>query len=886
MKTFLKYICITATVTLLAACSKDELHIPGRTESIEFVMRPTSFNGLDVSTVSTKALLEEEVTEIEAAIYSRYYMIFDKDGNIVQGRTALGIDETSMVLTPNRGTGPFRVCFFANIPTSYLSSISKYSDLSTKRLDFDYADHDETGYIGIPVIDGNMCFPMYGEALFPSEDVTPVNNKVIVPLERLFAKVVLNMKAYFDASIGDLLLDSPNLTIFSYSINNLPKSVLLVPPTETPWADSKSDSYFNNYDIDINDITIDNSNILYDEFTTLPKYSTIYVPEYIIKPIEGAENATDQRLKPTLIDEDKRPVYLSMQAKAHQSNFVDVPLEYKIYLGGNAVNDFSLLRNTRYNNYMTITGTGEAVMGMDHRVEAGYFNLANPDNSGPDEPANCYIISKPGRYLIPMYKGNTTTQLTGVTQAETIDINGSSANTITDAQIVTRDGSEFVLFNANMPVSGGTITPTTVAGGNKLMTVKDQNGNILWSWHLWFCDDDLRPDLDVSMTRYPNNSGNWNQYYVMNRALGATNPITLNNLGIGSSVLGYLASFIGIELNDFVWQDGLYYQWGRKDPLLPTSENIDGSTSLTEAYSSSIKNPQKFYSNWNGTGGGWASEKSINDPCPPGYKVPSNSIWRSSNPDAKGFLFDVPVIGEMNVSTTTSTAYTYNLTQNVSETSASGYIFFPYGGKYGSDGRKQEHISEAIRVTTDANFSSYYAIPTAHEIAASLDLIQMTPKEFRNIVVEFNHEVNHGAFWASDKNSLSYGYATVNTNSGGLLEGLLGGAYRIISCEYQTGKSNYTTEKRQEQVLWWTQEVEYHIYDGTVNWNNNWKTLSEEELSSTNWTLEKLQINNDIPSYLEENGINTEAYIYKIDTSNSPVSGLQVRCVREDSPVQ
>lgn len=840
MKTFLKYICITATVTLLAACSKDELHIPGRTESIEFVMRPTSFNGLDVSTVSTKALLEEEVTEIEAAIYSRYYMIFDKDGNIVQGRTALGIDETSMVLTPNRGTGPFRVCFFANIPTSYLSSISKYSDLATKRLDFEYADHDETGYIGIPVIDGNMCFPMYGEALFPSEDVTPVNNKVIVPLERLFAKVVLNMKAYFDASIGDLLLDSPNLTIFSYSINNLPNSVLLVPPTETPWADSKSDSYFNNYDIDINDITIDNSNILYDEFTTLPKYSTIYVPEYIIKPIEGAENATDQRLKPTLIDEDKRPVYLSMQAKAHQSNFVDVPLEYKIYLGGNAVNDFSLLRNTRYNNYMTITGTGEAVMGMDHRVEAGYFNLANPDNSGPDEPANCYIISKPGRYLIPMYKGNTTTQLTGVTQAETIDINGSSANTITDAQIVTRDGSEFVLFNANMPVSGGTITPTTVAGGNKLMTVKDQNGNILWSWHLWFCDDDLRPDLDVSMHKYPNESGNWNGQYVMNRALGATNAITLNNLGLGSYLLTFLGDIIGLNLTDFVWQDGLYYQWGRKDPMTSSPSTGSGAS-----HQNSVLNPSRFYTDWDGTMGGWTETKSINDPCPPGYRVPSSNVWRNTNSDAAGFNYNLPIVGNVHIPTSTETAYTYNLTNGETETSASGYIFFGYPGYLGTNG----NMISSYDVKKPLVDNEY--VFTANNLAVAA--ISTEQREYSNFNMTVDVNVKNGAIWATDINALSYSYGT--TPLAEIQERIT-----IVSAQRRTRTRRYA----------WS------------NWGE-WSSptiVSGGDIS----TADKALMLIDLIAKLTE--ISNHGYDKIKGDGNYAASGLQVRCVREDSPAQ
>ena len=107
------------------------------------------------------------------------------------------------------------------------------------------------------------------------------------------------------------------------------------------------------------------------------------------------------------------------------------------------------------------------------------------------------------------------------------------------------------------------------------------------------------------------------------------------------------------------------------------------------------------------------------------------------------------------------------------------------------------------------------------------------------------------------------------------------GGYRIVSCEYRTGKAHYDVVVRKETVLWWQVDVTYHVYDGTIDWNNNWTTLSGDDLNSTNWTLEKAAINLELHDYLEENGVEGDFYTYDIDTSNPTANGLQIRCVME-----
>ena len=101
----------------------------------------------------------------------------------------------------------------------------------------------------------------------------------------------------------------------------------------------------------------------------------------------------------------------------------------------------------------------------------------------------------------------------------------------------------------------------------------------------------------------------------MNRPLGATKTLTDD-----SQIMQWLST--QTDLNVECWTDGLYYQWGRKDPF---ALNEDGE--LNDDY------PIAFYNDWSidKAGTGWTSDKSVNDPCPPGYKVPSNSIWTEND---------------------------------------------------------------------------------------------------------------------------------------------------------------------------------------------------------------------------------------------------------------
>ena len=84
--------------------------------------------------------------------------------------------------------------------------------------------------------------------------------------------------------------------------------------------------------------------------------------------------------------------------------------------------------------------------------------------------------------------------------------------------------------------------------GNAVIAVKDINGNILWSWHIWVCDDEITAHDHI-------NPANEVVAQIMDRNLGALNnePMDVDNRG-------------------------MFYQWGRKDPFMPARSAYHADT--------------------------------------------------------------------------------------------------------------------------------------------------------------------------------------------------------------------------------------------------------------------------------------------------------------------
>ena len=853
MRHSIRYIFALACAVAFSACSKEYFEGFGQNETIEFIMRPTTFSAVDVARPGTKAEISEvDRLAAETAIHSLYFLVFDADGAQIGCKSALtnGIPTSQNLKSEDYFKKfPLTICYIANVTESFAKSIKNISDLSTKTLDIEYSTFEKTA--GIPIIDKKnvsdpsddlLGFPMIGKVTYPNTEVT--GPQVVVPLERLFAKVTIKVKVDIIKSDLGVNLDPPSFDISTYILHNLPKKVCLgnalsedgTVLDESSWVDNE-DAFEGPLEGEINKIILDEAIDLGNTLDILPEeVLTFYVPEYALEP-EELNTAQDQKIKPSLYDPDKHPIYVTLNGIISQEEFEDAPVSYNIHLGENPYDSFSLRRNIWYTYNMYINGTVDAFIGADLRVETEPFNLADPGRTGTDNPANCYIISKPGRYLLPTYIGNDVAggTISNAEECEIIDINGDAINTISNVDVIQKNGKDYVVFNANVSITDGVASLNDVKGGNKLLAIKDASGNVLWSWHLWFCEDAIRPDLDESMHKYPTENGTWNGKYVMNRALGATSAITLNNLGLGSYLLEFMGTLIGLNLSDFVWQDGLYYQWGRKDPMTSAPTTGTGAS-----HQNSVLNPSRFYTDWNNTMGGWSDQKTINDPCPPGYKVPASNIWRNTNSDAEGFYYDLPVVGNVHIPTSTETAYTYNLTNGETENSASGYIFYPYPGYLGTNGNliSSYDVKEPL-VDNEYKFISNNAL---------IEGLSTEQHEYTNFNMTVDVNVKGGALWGTSTEALSYSYGTTPVSE-------LQERITIVSAQRRTRTRRY-------------------MWNSWGAWSSP-TTVNGGNISTTDKALMLID--------LVLNATDTGSYGYdKIKgDSKYAASGLQVRCVRE-----
>ena len=236
--------------------------------------------------------------------------------------------------------------------------------------------------------------------------------------------------------------------------------------------------------------------------------------------------------------------------------------------------------------------------------------------------ANCYVVSETGFYSFKSVKGNSSTSVGTVSSVAVLWESFGTSTTPSVGDLIRSvsyiDGN--IYFD----------TATTFKEGNAVIAAKDADGNILWSWHIWFTDQPQGQE-------YYNNAGT-----MMDRNLGAT-----------SATPGDAGAL------------GLLYQWGRKDPFLGSSSissrTVAKSTiSWPSAVSSNSSNgtiayatahPTTFITynsnnyDWYYTGDSstdntrWSTSdkpKSIYDPCPQGWRVPDggdNGIWSKAGFD-------------------------------------------------------------------------------------------------------------------------------------------------------------------------------------------------------------------------------------------------------------
>lgn len=288
-------------------------------------------------------------------------------------------------------------------------------------------------------------------------------------------------------------------------------------------------------------------------------------------------------------------------------------------------------------------------------------------NLSAEGTSNCYIARTGKAYKFDAtVKGNGK----GDGRSEYIAAYGVGISGIAAAELLweaRNDGdktmSREIIDGAPVYKNGYVAFSTGRSQGNAVIAVKDINGNILWSWHIWVCDDEITSHDHV-------NPAEQVVAQIMDRNLGALNnePMDIDNRG-------------------------MFYQWGRKDPFVPFRSSQErmavydaagaeladdsaasaafdaapgwhladgerlGAAATMEA---AVRYPMNFiteipestgasYPNWYYVAAGdrlkddlWGctdalsdvGAKSIYDPCPPGYRVSHRFVWTAFAPTA------------------------------------------------------------------------------------------------------------------------------------------------------------------------------------------------------------------------------------------------------------
>ncbi len=347
------------------------------------------------------------------------------------------------------------------------------------------------------------------------------------------------------------------------------------------------------------------------------------------------------------------------------------------------------------------------------------YNLSHSEgNAGIiEETANCYIVNAAGTYSFPLVYGNAYKNGNNSAAYTFGGTSGSILHTfvnhdnqpITDPWIANNknaDGTTIKPYDATLlwqdaqgliksvklvdenrtevtstssvaadkyRIEFETADQNSICQGNAVIAVRNAAGQILWSWHIWVTDWNSgkgKNDGEELKTLYRGG----NEYTMMSVNLGWCDG-PLRAYEAREKVTIYFKQDKNDEVKTItIWQkdavkvshgNAPFYQWGRKDPMLPargpntrnskTCYDINGSgvtlatanwDDRTTVIYKGILNPLTFCKNthmenkylnlWGASTSGSSNTaqsqntvKTIYDPCPVGYKVPVSDMFRA-----------------------------------------------------------------------------------------------------------------------------------------------------------------------------------------------------------------------------------------------------------------
>ncbi len=384
------------------------------------------------------------------------------------------------------------------------------------------------------------------------------------------------------------------------------------------------------------------------------------------------------------------------------------------YEAGDLTFEFTITNGTV--SYKMSKTSPEAVSFQRGKYYQFCFALPAFKDLSASENANCYVVDAPGYYCFDASTRGNGVVTTGATAA-------GLTGTITGGASVSQyhsDGSPWldtVFTGSGFFYAGGKVYFKTVdapSAANSLLSLKDASGNTLWSWHLWY--NDALADIAFK-SKYDDGT-----YTFLNMNLGAHQQ-AFNSEGY----------------------NGYYYQWGRKDPFQQKYGSLASpfvnSYTVQGSLADAILHPETIYgqkSELEASGGtiytDWwcaglttanvvpygqnnitayspaAFSKTMFDPCPPGYHVPTlaaaYAFWSNtftSNDgvvkitDASGTEIVFPLVNARQPDINASSWGTKNV-----------YFWSCYPGGKNNEGTTPERSAPRFWMTTEGSGGSGY----------------------------------------------------------------------------------------------------------------------------------------------------------------------------------
>lgn len=677
IKNYFRYAALASVALLAISCSKEEVlpqtpvNTDGEEVMVDFTYKIQSMtvDGVETLDATTRTVPSGLDANDGATVPIKNMFILQFDG-LLPTSQMLGaprfLSEADLAASPLSvplisKANPCYTVFVANVKEGVLynwnmSTQSTFSDV-VKRIKTMSVEADNYETLGDPAEQTIMLSAVTKTPVVVGTPLTPV-------FKRDVAKVTLN-----------LALDNPEMTITSVRLRNVSKSIALA---DAAIAEVNGGTEPAIYPADVTVMD-------YDAVTTGLPTSTTAVPFtwYVPRNHQGI-NTSSTNFKDKTFYAPNHATYFEIIAKK-VSGGTTTSCVFRVYPGANQVDDYNITPNNHYTIGLTVKDDGTDI--NDSRVET----FRDVDMTAIGDKSNSFIINPAPaggatiRYNIPITQvnrywgnnyagyGNTPANVIGDSDTWTTELIWCDTDNLFD---VNYNASLICLTNVNGGNAGtGTgpsqyfqlQVPAGMPSGNFTIGLRKNGGDILWSWHFWVTDYNPNkfnksviesgrytyPVPGGQVERYVDGAGYsvWSGRYadrvMMDRALGATE--------------NYFTKTVSASNNGT-----LHYQFGRKDPFPLKSSLATGSkavvlTDAKVAMKTSVTSPNTFYFT-SVTGGNWntdselvnnlsmewhdpqaspSGDKSIYDPCPPGWRMPINGTWSDFNRSFDGSFINV-----------------------------------------------------------------------------------------------------------------------------------------------------------------------------------------------------------------------------------------------------